>query len=291
MRTTIESAFLRVSVESFGAEMMSVEDKRTGREYLWHGDAEWWKRRSPVLFPCVGSLWNKVTRIKGKEYSMGQHGFARDMEFERVAYSDNRLVYSLKSNKESLAHYPCCFELQIGYTLQENTLSVDYLVCNQGEEDMPFQIGAHPAFVMPEWDEDHNVLGYARLKGTAPFVVSRVGEKGCISRSVGSLDAQEIAITRQTFDSDAIVFESPAPEEVVLTDFANNPLLRLSANCPSLGIWSPGKGRYSPFVCIEPWWGRADWENYEGEFCDRDYVNILRPGESKRFCWKLEIMG
>lgn len=38
-------------------------------------------RTSPVLFPFVGNVSGKQYRTKGKTYDMGQHGFARDMEF------------------------------------------------------------------------------------------------------------------------------------------------------------------------------------------------------------------
>ena len=64
-----------------GAELVSV--KFNGIEKMHDGES-FWNRHSPVLFPIVGKLKNGKTIINGKEYEMGQHGFARDMEFEPI---------------------------------------------------------------------------------------------------------------------------------------------------------------------------------------------------------------
>ena len=80
----LENDLLIVEASSWGAELQSIRDKRTGHEYLWQGNPAFWKRRSPVLFPIVGSVWDGKFHMDGKEYTMGQHGFARDMEFSPV---------------------------------------------------------------------------------------------------------------------------------------------------------------------------------------------------------------
>ena len=81
MRYILENDTLRVEIESFGAEIKSVKRKADGREYMWCGDPKYWGRTSPVLFPFVGAPKNKEYRYEGRTYPMGQHGFARDMEF------------------------------------------------------------------------------------------------------------------------------------------------------------------------------------------------------------------
>lgn len=45
---------------------------------MWDAKPEYWKRTSPVLFPIVGSLNNGSYTYRNKQYSMSQHGFARD---------------------------------------------------------------------------------------------------------------------------------------------------------------------------------------------------------------------
>lgn len=44
---------LILEVTEQGAEMKSLKDRASGREYLWCGDAKYWKRTAPVLFPLV----------------------------------------------------------------------------------------------------------------------------------------------------------------------------------------------------------------------------------------------
>lgn len=60
-------------------------------------------RTSPVLFPFVGNVSGKQYHTKGKTYDMGQHGFARDMEFVLDTQSGNEIWFVLRSNEETLA--------------------------------------------------------------------------------------------------------------------------------------------------------------------------------------------
>ena len=73
---------LTLTVISAGAEMKSLKDNKTEQEYLWQADPEFWGRTSPVLFPIVGNYAQKQSVYEGKTYTLSQHGFARDMEFD-----------------------------------------------------------------------------------------------------------------------------------------------------------------------------------------------------------------
>ena len=46
---------LKLEVHPQGAELFSIKDTTTNREYLWQGDEAYWGRRAPVLFPFVGT--------------------------------------------------------------------------------------------------------------------------------------------------------------------------------------------------------------------------------------------
>ncbi len=55
MRYSIENDTLRLTVDTHGAEAVSVIHKPTGAELLWSGDPSVWGRHAPILFPYTGS--------------------------------------------------------------------------------------------------------------------------------------------------------------------------------------------------------------------------------------------
>ena len=48
----IKNELLTVEISEHGAELQSIKDCE-GQEYLWDGDADYWGRKSPILFPRV----------------------------------------------------------------------------------------------------------------------------------------------------------------------------------------------------------------------------------------------
>ena len=147
---TLKNTALTLNISLHGAELTSIRDS-FGREFLWQADPAFWKRHSPVLFPIVGSLWDKHFRVNGREYEMGQHGFARDMDFRLVSERDDEMWFELNSSPETLAKYPYKFTLRIGYRLEANKIHVMWEVSGDDSQTMWFQIGAHPAFYLPRF--------------------------------------------------------------------------------------------------------------------------------------------
>ena len=149
MQVVLENKALKVTINSFGAELASIRGKATDTEYLWNADAKFWKRTAPVLFPFVGSLKNKEYHYEGKTYSMGQHGFARDMEFAVDVQTATEAWFSLRSSEETKAKFPLEFILKIGYELEGKDLKVIWQVENPDTKTLYFSIGGHPAFMCP----------------------------------------------------------------------------------------------------------------------------------------------
>ena len=82
MIKNLSSSNITAVVNYHGAELKSLV--KDGHEYMWQADPAFWNRTSPVLFPFVGQVASGLYRYDGNEYKMGQHGFARDMDFELV---------------------------------------------------------------------------------------------------------------------------------------------------------------------------------------------------------------
>ncbi|MDE7124906.1 MAG: aldose 1-epimerase family protein [Muribaculaceae bacterium] len=278
MKQTLTNDLLTVTIDTRGAELQSIVDNRTQHEYLWHGDKKFWDRRSPVLFPIVGSVWDATYRMDGKEYSLGQHGFARDCEFEVMTDTpENEAWFALEYSEETLKHFPRRFRLEIGYGLEETRLSVMWRVKNLDTEDMYFQIGAHPAFNYPLFDASAPVHGYMVFDNDN-LSTQLLKEKGCIGydEMKVELDSDKmLPVTATTFDINTIVLADNQVHRVSMLDAERRPYLSVLFTAPVVGIWSPAPD--APFVCIEPWYGRCDRAGYTGEFKDREYVNRLAP--------------
>ena len=287
----LKNDVLTVQVKEHGAELASI--RKGSVEYLWQADPAFWGRHSPVLFPIVGSVWEKRYRVAGKEYEMGQHGFARDMDFVQVSADASQVRYRLESSEETLAKYPWPFVLEIAYILRGNELDVIWEVENPGNEDMYFQIGAHPAFNYPDYDPQKQERGYFSFDRSEGLECIRIKEKGCVDAQTKyplEIPADGLLpVGRDYFDAiDTLMLQDSQISRVTLHRADRTPWLALRFDAPVVGIWSPPT-KNAPFICIEPWYGRCDRAGYEGDYRDKDWINRLAPGERFSSVYTIEI--
>ncbi|MDO4333438.1 MAG: aldose 1-epimerase family protein [Eubacteriales bacterium] len=275
---------------STGAELKSLKDCKTGREYMWNANPDFWKRTSPVLFPLVGNYKNKEIRHNGHVYSLPQHGFARDMEFELISLTQSEIWFGLSSSPETLRKYPFLFRLEIGYKLEERSLKVIWRVVNKGKETMYFSIGGHPAFVCPLKKDEKQSDYYLLFDANQEVVSRRIGGSGLATDTLVpyALEDGYLRIAEDLFDFDALVIENHQAQKVSLCTPDKKPYVTVSFDAPLFGVWSvPGKS--APFVCIEPWYGRCDHENFSGTLQDREWGNALDAFQSFETQYSIEI--
>lgn len=271
MDTVIENEKIKLKISTFGAEIQEIINKDNNKNYLWNGDKTFWGRRAPVLFPFVGALKNKEYEYNKQKYSMGQHGFARDMEFELIEKSNIMAIYQLNSNEETLLRYPFEFSLKIKYELLESTIKVSWQVYNKDNKKMYFSIGAHPAFLVPIQKRSNcfvkfdvkNELEMTELKN------GLANEKRKINTENGYLKLE-----KDLFKDDALIFESNQIKEVSLCTSDKKEYVTVKFNSPLVGVWSPYKEN-CPFVCIEPWYGRCDKADFDGDLTQREWQQEL----------------
>lgn len=282
MLYNIANEELTVSVESFGAEIRSIKDQN-GLEYMWQADPTYWKRTSPILFPLVGNYKDKESVYDGKTYTLSQHGFARDMEFDLVDSSKDRIVMRLEENEETLAKYPFKFMLEVEYVLTGKSVSVSWRVSGKDQDIMYFSIGAHPAFNCCLKD---SYLTFAKISdesSKAPVndsITSYIlNSEGLITNSTQKydLDNGKLHLSNELFAGDALVVEDRQATSVSLYE-KDKRIVTLDFDAPLFGLWSPA-GKDAPFMCIEPWYGRADGEDFDKKLENRKYGNVLRKGE------------
>lgn len=287
----LKNDVLTIEVSGHGAELSSIRKAET--EYLWQADPKFWGRHSPVLFPIVGSVWEGRYRVGENEFTLGQHGFARDMDFTLVWQTETELRYRLESTEDTLAKYPWPFCLEIGYRLHDNKIDVIWEVSNPGVEDMYFQIGAHPAFNYPDYDLEKKERGYFSFDRTEGLECIRIVGKGCVDAVTKySMDLDEngrYPLASDTFDViDTLMLQDSQIKRVTLHRVDGSPWLSLDFTAPVVGLWSPPT-KNAPFICIEPWYGRCDRAGYEGDYREKDWINRLGAGERFSSVYTVEI--
>ena len=279
-RYGLENDKIRIEIDSHGAELKSLVKKETGAEYMWCADAKYWGRTSPVLFPLVGNVSGKQYRTKGKTFDMGQHGFARDMEFTLESQTDNEIWFVLRSNEETLAKYPYEFVLKLGYRLDGAKVEVLWHVENPSEEELPFAIGGHPAFYCPVTSGGKQSDCYIQFDIAGSLKCSTI-DGYLVGDRVDTYELEDgmLRIDEHLFDNDALIIEKQNIKKVSLCDPKKQAFLTIEMDAPLFGIWRPADPG-APFVCIEPWYGRSDRIGYAGELRDREYENVLAAGEN-----------
>lgn len=283
---TIENREIRIGINRHGAEMVSLMRKSDGREYMWSGDAQYWSRVSPVLFPFIGKLKNQSYRYNDREYTeISQHGYARDYDFEMVEKSEDVIWFELHSDDSWKEHYPFDFLLRIGYRLEGSKVHVMWTVRNDGGDTMYFSIGAHPAFLAKKGTVIDFHIPSDQL------VCGQLDENGLLlkNRREFALDRGKLKYTTEVFEKDALIIDSRDIHTVSLED-EDGAYLQMQFDTPQLGIWSPA-GMDAPFVCIEPWFGRADRVDFDGTLEQREYGNSIDPGHSFNKEYVIEIPG
>ena len=274
---------LSIVVASKGAELKSL--KKNGKEYMWGADPEIWPRTSPVLFPFVGRLQGQQYTYKGVTYNPPVHGFARDTEFELINKTDNSLHFGIKDSESTRAVYPFSFEFEIIYALEDDSLTITYVVKNKGSEEMLFSLGGHPGFVCPPDESSNRSQCFIRFEkdGAAlDKIVSRgvdmnTGLVTC-EYSDYRLEDGNLPIADDLFKNDALVIEDCQINKVSLLDASKKPYVTLEMDAPIYGIWSSVKPG-APFICIEPWYGRCDANEFSGDLTKREHQNRLSAGE------------
>ena len=283
MTTTIKNGKLSAEIKHFGAELISLKTNQN-REYIWEGNPEFWGKHSPILFPIVGTLKNNSFHHNEIEYHLSRHGFARDIEFELIDATENSAVFSLQSSKDTLKVYPFEFELQIIYTLDGNNLSIAYKVINKGKYTMPFSIGAHPAFALPNHFENY-AIAFEKEEPLEYYLL----ENDLISNKTKKLEVQnkQIPLTFELFKNDALIFKTLQSKSLTILE-NKNPILRVHfEDFPSLGIWTKMN---APLLCIEPWFGYSDTNENSGNLFEKEGIQILESNATFHSKFSIEIL-
>ena len=284
MGITIQNAKLTATFKSQGAELCSLKGKETHREYIWEGNPEFWGKHAPVLFPIVGTLKGNHYRYKNQSYSLPRHGFARDMEFEVVDKTADTVTFSLKANEEIKANYPFDFELQIGYTLTDSILSIEYKIINKMDERMPFSIGGHPAFALQKKFTSY-ALEFEQQETLESFTL----QNDLLSHNTLpiALNEKVLPLTYSLFEKDALIFKSLNSKKISILESEHAILNFYFEDFENFGIWTKMN---APFICLEPWLGYSDLTSSDGNIENKEGIQFVEANDIFKCSYFIEIL-
>ena len=289
MEYTLENAYLKITVNDHGAELQSITEKSDGTDYLWHGDPTYWKYRSPILFPIVGKLIDGKYRVEGKTYALPAHGLGRVSDFTFEKQTASEISFVLTSTPESLKIYPYKFLLRVSYKLQDKKIIVGWSVENLNTKEMYFSIGAHPAFMCPIDPQDAWEDCYLEFNRQEELASLELTEEVYLKRTKTAAlkNTKQLPLTRDTFKKGALVYAHLNSDTISIRSHKNDKVLSVTAkDFPFWGIWAPDK-EGTPFVCIEPWHGHADYFDATGVFEEKEDNVHVEAG--KTFTTQYEI--
>ena len=280
---TLSNSQISVAIKTLGAELCSIKNK-LNREFMWEGNPNFWGKHSPVLFPIVGTLKNNTFYHNDTKYTLTRHGFARDMEFELIEKTEDSATFSIQSNSATLLNYPFEFELQIQYTLINTTVEIDYKVVNKDNSEIPFSIGAHPAFALPSSFEDYS-LDFEKVE---PLEYTLL-ENDLVSQQTEKIhtDTNRVPLTYELFKRDALIFKKLQSNSLTIIE-EEKPILKVHfQDFPSLGIWTKVG---APFICLEPWFGYSDTTESNGNLFEKEGVIVLEANAKFQAKFSIEIL-
>lgn len=291
MKYTIKNDCLSVTLESFGAELRSIQTT-DGTEYLWQGNPDIWKGQAPNLFPYIARLTDGKYTCHGKEYEMKRHGFINSVELTAEEVKEDAITFRFDSNEETLKQYPFQFTYRITYALRDKVLTVTNQVENRGEGRMYFGIGGHPGFNVP-LEEGLTFEDYF-LEFSEKAHPWRVGfTPDCHPNGQDEAypleEGRRIPLHHDLFDNDAIVLKHADRQVTIRSDRGSRAVRVSYPDYSIIGFWHMNY-KEAPYVCVEPWSSLPSRAGIVEELTQQSDLISLPEGKTYQNAWTIEII-
>ncbi|MEB2310275.1 MAG: galactose mutarotase [Sorangiineae bacterium] len=199
----------------------------------------------PVLFPTPGKLERDEWARSCRAGKLPQHGFARTLPWELVATSSDGAAscrLRLAASEATRSHFPWSFALEHELALHGRTLRIEQRVTNLDHAALPFALGFHPYFLVPQGEK----------------AAARIATRA--TRAYDNVRKREIPFAG---------FELTAPEvDLHLIDHGSSAAsLELASGTiriecsPAYQRWVVWTLAGRDFVCLEPWTAPANAMN------------------------------
>ncbi|MEJ2882131.1 aldose 1-epimerase family protein [Pedobacter sp. GR22-6] len=282
----LENTNIKASFSTKGAELQSLYNKNTEREYLWDGNPDFWGKYSPILFPIVGGLKENRYILEGREYELPRHGFARDHQFDSKQLSETELIFILRQSSGTFSVYPFEFDLLIRYELIEEQLRCTYEVNNPADNPLFFSIGAHPAFAIPTGRNLSYTDYYLEFNKDITLEYHKIKHDLIDTETITlPLKDGKLPLKYELFYDDALVFKTLKSDLISLKNHKNDHGLDFSfKDFPYFGIWT---AKNADFICLEPWCGIADGVHHNQQLKEKEGIITLEAQQEWKRSWEI----
>lgn len=271
--TILKNNNINLKINELGAEMKSLS--ANGKEYLWDGKAEVWASSCPLMFPICGGLKDDKYIFDEKEYTLPKHGYAKNTLFEVESATETTAVFLHKSNNETKVQFPFDYELRLIYTLDGNSVGIEYKVDNKSDKTMFFSIGSHEGYYTPEGIEDYDVVFPQKETLNAYVLYGNL------------LSNQQLPIIKDTnilplydkyFTVDALVFKDLKSRSAMLRNRKTGKAVKIDFDyAPYFLLWHKPN---APYICLEPWAGVQDLVGSSYDITQKEGIISLESGKS-----------
>lgn len=215
---------------------------------------------NPVLFPTPGKLTNDRWGRAGEAGKLKQHGFARVLPWSVVSTGTDHGAWvrlRLSSSDDTRDDWPWEFQTDFTYRLLGDTVRIEIDVHNPGTRPMPYGVGFHPYFEVPQARKDATQIGTAATRGLDNRTGERVAFRGF------TLGADEVDMHLEDHGTTWSPLRRPDRQHAVI--------VRGSEAFTHWVVWTLA-GR--DFVCLEPWTCPGDAMN------TGDRLEVVHPGDT-----------
>lgn len=274
MAFVLENEHCRVEFIERAGQIQHFRDKDKNVELMYQGD-QGWSGQNPTLFPIVGNTWTKTYTIHEKTYAMKNHGLIRYADLKGIQ-EEQAVRFTFDSNEDTLKQYPFPFHYEMRYTLEGKKLKIAYTIENTGEEKMPFSFGLHPAFRIPQYENEtfeEYSFDFEVEEHAKQFVMDPTGKTAHTFKPV---DFKSWSLNRKEIEEAATIIYKDLKSSYLTVCHKGEPRICFEfKQFPLLAIWTHPVP--SDFICIEPWIGHADFEPGHDDFYTRAGTQLLEP--------------
>ncbi len=160
MKSKILISNLNSSATIENGELVSFLNNNV--EYIHQKGNKGWRKSDDEMFPVIGPTSKNNFRVhtRNGDAIQDQHGLLREMDYKLISadetsarfvknYKKNTLVKNSKfpeKSSEEFLHWPYNFTFEKKLFLKDDVLHIEFII--DSEENMPFMLGYHPAFLL-----------------------------------------------------------------------------------------------------------------------------------------------